>query len=129
LGRRGLSRKELKRVDVMGRVKVRSVRLREAAELLELSYRPAKQIWARYRDGGAKALQHGNCGRVSNRAYTAKFLAAVLQQVKARYEDFLPTLAAEQSQRLRRGVIDHVHQTAARPAFFQPLLKAAVPLH
>jgi transposase len=79
----------------MSRVKARSLGLREAAELLELSYRQAKRIWARYRDGGAKALQHGNCGRVSNRAYTRKFRAAVLQQVQARYEDFGPTLAAE----------------------------------
>jgi transposase len=95
LGRTGLSRKELSRVEVMGRVKARSLRLREAAELLELSYRQGKRIWARYREGGAKALQHANCGRVSNRAYTAKFRAAVLKQVKARYEDFGPTLAAE----------------------------------
>jgi transposase len=95
LGRTGLSRKELSRVEVMGRVKARSLRVREAAELLELSYRQAKRIWARYGAGGAKALQHGNCGRVSNRAYTAKFRAAVLKQVQARYEDFGPTLASE----------------------------------
>jgi transposase len=95
LGRTGLSRKELSRVEVMGRVKAHSLRVREAAELLELSYRQAKRIWARYRAGGAKALQHGNCGQVSNRAYTAKFRAAVLKQVQARYEDFGPTLAAE----------------------------------
>jgi len=90
-----LSRKELSRVEVMGRVKACNLRLREAAELLELSYRQSKRIWARYREGGAKALQHGNCGRVSNRAYTTKLRAAVLRQVKARYEDFGPTLAAE----------------------------------
>jgi len=95
LGRTGLSRRELSRVEMMGRVKAHSLRLREAAELLELSYRQAKRIWARYRAGGAKALQHGNCGRVSNRAYAGKFRAAVLQQVQARYADFGPTLAAE----------------------------------
>jgi transposase len=82
-------------VEVMSRVKARSLRLGEAAELLELSYRQGKRIWARYRDGGAKALQHGNCGRESNRAYAAKFRTAVLEQVKARYADFGPTLAAE----------------------------------
>lgn len=64
MGRTRLSRRELERVEVMGRVRARSLRLREAAELLELSYRQAKRIWARYRVGGAKALQHGNCGRV-----------------------------------------------------------------
>jgi len=95
LGRTGLSQKELKRVEVLGRVKARSLRLREAAEMLELSYRQAKRIWVRYREGGAKGLQHGNCGRVSNRAYPAKFRAAVLKQVQARYEDFGATLAAE----------------------------------
>ena len=94
MGRTGLSRKELSRVEVMGRVKAHSLRLREAAEVLELSYRQAKRIWTRYRTGGAKALQHGNCGRVSNRAYTAKFRAAVLTRVKARYEDFGRTLAS-----------------------------------
>jgi len=89
-----LSRKGLSRVEVMGRVKARSLRLREAAELLELSYRQSKGISGRYREGGAQALQHGNCGRVANRAYTAKFRVGVLKQVKARYEDFGPTLAA-----------------------------------
>jgi transposase len=95
LGRTGLSKKELSRVEVMGRVKAGSLRLGEAAEMLELSYRQTKRVWARYRAGGAKALQHGNCGRVSNRAYPAKFRAAVLKQVQERYEDFGPTLAAE----------------------------------
>ena len=95
MGRTGLSSKELSRVEVMGRVKAGNLRLGEASELLELSYRQAKRIWARYRVGGAKALQHGNCGRRSNRAYAMKLRAAVLEQVKARYEDFGPTLASE----------------------------------
>jgi hypothetical protein len=95
LGRTELSGRELSRVEVMSRVKAGSLRLGEASELLEVSYRQGKRLWARYCGGGAQALQHGNCGRISNRAYPAKFRAAVLQQVKARYEDFGPTLAAE----------------------------------
>jgi transposase len=95
LGRCELSSKELSRSEVMGRVKAGSLRLREAGELLELSYRQAKRIWARYRKGGAKALQHGNCGQASNRAHPKKFRQAVLRQVQDRYADFGPTLAAE----------------------------------
>jgi transposase len=95
LGRTGLNGKELSRVEVMGRVKTRSLRLREAAELLGMSYRQSKRIWARYRKGGAKALQHGNCGRESNRAHPAGFRAAVLKRVQERYEDFGATLASE----------------------------------
>ena len=51
MGRTGLSKKELSRVEVMGRVKARSLRLDEAAEMLGLSYRQSKRIWARYREG------------------------------------------------------------------------------
>jgi hypothetical protein len=79
----------------MARVKAGNLRLGEASELLELSYRQAKRIWARYRGGGAKALQHGNCGRRSNRAYAEEFRTTVLEQVRHRYEEFGPTLAAE----------------------------------
>jgi hypothetical protein len=95
LGRTELSSKELSRVEVMGRVKAGNLRLGEASELLELSYRQARRIWARYRGGGAKALQHGNCGRRSNRAYAEEFRSTVLEQVRHRYEEFGPTLAAE----------------------------------
>lgn len=95
MGRTGLSRKELSRVEVMGRVKAGNLRLGEASDLLELSYRQTKRLWARYRGRGAKALQHGNCGRTSNRAYPAKFRAAVLERVRRRYGDFGATLAAE----------------------------------
>ena len=73
MGRTSLSRKELNRVEVMARVKVGSLRLREAGELLEISYRQAKRIWRRYRAKGAKGLQHGHCGRRSNRGYSAEF--------------------------------------------------------
>ena len=79
----------------MGRVKAGSLRLTEAWELLAVSYRQTKRIWARYRKGGAKALQHGNCGQSSNRAHPETFRQAVLRQVRERYADFGPTLAAE----------------------------------
>jgi len=95
LGRTGLSSKELSRAEVMGRVKAGNLRLGEASALLELSYRQAKRIWTRYRRGGAKALQHGNCRRRSNRGYAEEFRRAVLEQVKVRYSDFGPTLASE----------------------------------
>ena len=95
MGRCELSSKELSRAEVMGRVKAGGLRLREAGELLELSYRQAKRIWARYRKGGAKALQHGNCGQSSNRSHPKKFRQAVRERVRSRYGDFGPTLAAE----------------------------------
>jgi transposase len=79
----------------MARVKTGSLVLQEAAELLELSYRQTKRMWARYRGGGARALQHRNCGRRSNRAYPGEFRRRVLNRVQERYADFGATLASE----------------------------------
>jgi transposase len=90
-----MSGKELGRVEVMGRVKAGSVKLVEAAELLEISYRQAKRIWQRYREGGREALQHRSCGQRSNRAKPEKLRRKVLQRVRERYEDFGATLASE----------------------------------
>ena len=65
-----MSRRELSRVEVMGRVKAGSLRLGEAAELLELSYRQTKRIWARFRGGGAKGLQHRKAAPVAVPEFT-----------------------------------------------------------
>jgi len=95
LGRTALSAKELSRAEVMGRVKAGNLGLREAGELLELSSRQVKRVWARYRRGGAKALQHGNWGRQSNNAHPSDFRQTVLDRVRERYADFGPTRASE----------------------------------
>ena len=95
VGRTRLSERELRRGEVFGRVVSGSLTLRQACELLELSYRQGKRLWWRYRARGAAGLQHGLCGAVSNRGHTAEFRAAVLERVAERYADFGPTLASE----------------------------------
>ncbi len=95
-----MSAREMRRSEVLSRVKRGELKLTEAAELLEISYRHTKRIWRRYRAGGTKALQHGNVGRVSNRAKPAEVRKRVLQLVREHYsgephERFGPTLAAE----------------------------------
>lgn len=95
MGRTGLSSRELKRIEVLGRVKGGNLKLGEAAELLDLSYRQIKRLWKRYRGGGAKALQHRGCGRESNRGYEKEFRERVERRYADIYADFGPTLAAE----------------------------------
>jgi transposase len=95
-----MSEKELRRAEVLARVKAGELQLVHAAELMELSYRQAKRLWGRYRDNGAKGLQHGNAGRRSHRAKAAGFRAKVLGLLRSKYggaagERFGPTLAAE----------------------------------
>jgi transposase len=94
-----MSAKELRRGEVLSRVKRGELTLREAGELLELSYRQAKRLKKRYGEGGSKALVHGNVGRASNRG-DDKRREQVLELVREHYygepgERFGPTLAAE----------------------------------
>lgn len=95
-----MSRRELERVEVMGRVAGGDVGLKDAAAILGLSYRQSKRLWRRYRERGAEALKHGNAGRESNRGKPKKLRKRVLQLIRMKYsgtegERFGPTLAAE----------------------------------
>lgn len=94
-----MSTQELRRVEVMGRVKRGELNLGEAAQMLGLSYRQTKRLKKRYTEGGAKALVHGSVGRSSNRADPQR-RGRALQLVRKHYsgerhERFGPTLAAE----------------------------------
>jgi transposase len=95
-----MSARELRRAEVLGRVKGQTLRLVDAAKMLEVSYRQAKRLWQRYRGEGAKGLPHRSAGRSSNRAKPEKFRRKVLRLIREKYsgteqERFGPTLAAE----------------------------------
>ena len=95
-----MSTRELRRAEVLARVKSQTLRLVDAAKMLELSYRQTKRLWKRYRGEGVKGLQHRSAGRGSNRAKPEKFRRKVLQLIREKYsgteqERFGPTLAAE----------------------------------
>jgi hypothetical protein len=45
LKRTAMSTRELRRAEVLARVKEQTLRLVDAAEMLELSYRQAKRLW------------------------------------------------------------------------------------
>jgi hypothetical protein len=95
-----MSKRELRRVEVLARVKSQELKLTDAASLLGLRYRQGKRLWRRYRQEGAAGLQHRSAGRTSPRAKPAGFCRRVLQLVREKYgggvgERFGPTLAAE----------------------------------
>ena len=100
MGRTGMSRRELRRVEVLCRVKGGELKLVEAAELVAVSYRQTKRLWKRYREEGAEGLKHRSAGLRSNRAKAEEFRAAVLKRIRERYggsegKRLGPTLAAE----------------------------------
>jgi hypothetical protein len=95
-----MSERELRRVEILSRVKAGELKLVSAAELMELSYRQGKRLWSRYRERGAEGLQHGNAGRASNRAKPRQIRGRALRLMGSKYgggtaDGFGPTLAAE----------------------------------
>jgi transposase len=100
MGRIGMSPRELRRVEVLARVKSKELKVVDAASLVGVSYRQGKRLWKRYREEGAKGLKHRSAGRVSARAKPARFRRRVMKLVKEKYgegegERFGPTLTAE----------------------------------
>ncbi len=95
VGRTALSKKELQRAGILARVKSGELRVKDAGELMRISYRQAKRLWKRYQAGGAGKLKHGNAGRPSNRKWPAKERRKILRQVEVKYGGFGPALAAE----------------------------------
>lgn len=95
-----MSSRELRRVEIFARVKSEELPLKDAAVLLDISYRHAKRLWRRYRKQGAAGLRHRSAGKQSNRAKPEKFRRKVLRLVREKYsgesgERFGPRLAAE----------------------------------
>jgi transposase len=100
MGRIGMSQRELRRVEVLARVKSKELKVVDAASLVGVSYRQAKRLWKRYREEGAGGLKHRSAGRASARAKPARFRRRVMKLVREKYgegegERFGPTLAAE----------------------------------
>jgi len=93
--RLAMSKRERTRLEVFGRVKRGELRLKKAAELLQLSYRQAKRAYARYRLEGHKGLVHRLRGQPSNRQVDEAKRQAALALYGKKYGDFGPTLAAE----------------------------------
>jgi transposase len=95
-----MSTKELRRVEILGRVKAKTLRLTDAATLLGLSYRQAKRVWRRFRRHGAPGVRHRSAGRPSNRQVASATRRRALALIRAKYSGsvatrFGPTLAAE----------------------------------
>jgi transposase len=102
--RTATSRKEFERGAVFERVSGGGMRLREAAELLKMSYRQAKRMNRRFREEGPAGLVHRNVGRASNRARPAGERERVVELVREHYggkaergpgQRLGPTLVAE----------------------------------
>lgn len=90
-----MSLAERRRLEVMGRVKRGELTLAKGAELMQVGYRQAKRIWARFQSDGDAGLVHRLRGKASNRQPEPELQQQALALYGEKYADYGPTLAAE----------------------------------
>ena len=90
-----MSQKELTRLEVIQRVKRKTLKQRQAAELLSVSVRQVKRLCKAYQASGAAGLISKRRGQPSNNRLAEKTLNKARQLLRTRYPDFGPTLATE----------------------------------
>lgn len=107
-----MSASELRRAGILARVAAKTLTVKSAATLMDVSYRQAKRLYGRYRAEGAKGLKHGSAGRASNRTTSRQRRRRVLALIRAKYSGdvdtrFGPTLAAEHLANEDGITVDH----------------------
>jgi transposase len=90
-----MSQRELTRLEVIQRVKRKTLKQRQAAELLSITVRQVKRLCKAYQANGAAGLISRRRGRPSNNCLPEKAINQARQLLRTRYPDFGPTLATE----------------------------------
>lgn len=90
-----MSTKELTRLEVLQRLKGKTLTQKEAGILLGISTRQVKRLWRAYRKQGMRGITSKRRGRPSNNHLDAGVVQQALDLILERYRDFGPTLAHE----------------------------------
>ena len=102
-----MSTRERKRMTLMTRVAEGLLKLREAAEMMRVSYRQAKRIRRRYQQEGDVGLVHRGRGRISNRRRPENERKRAIALYRKEYAGFGPLLASEHLATDHGIVVDH----------------------
>ncbi|MCG2786369.1 MAG: ISNCY family transposase [Anaerolineae bacterium] len=90
-----MSGKEVSKLEVMQRLKEKSLKQREAAKILGVSVRHVKRMFKAYREQGAAGLVSQRRGRESNNRLNEVTRVQALDLLGSKYRGFGPTLACE----------------------------------
>jgi transposase len=102
-----MSQRERSRLVMMSRVREEAMTIKEASDVMGVSYRQGRRIYKRYVEEGDKGLIHQNRGQPSNRSKPSEVKESTLALYKERYWDFGPTLAAEKLFEREGYQVDH----------------------
>lgn len=114
-----MSRRELHRARVLEQVLQGALNLKEARELLQVSYRQVKRYKKRYCQHGTEGLAHGNRGRPVAHALTQDRIGQVLGLYERKYRKFNDThftemLEEQESITLSRETVRRILRRAGR---------------
>src|SRR6202023_622705 len=90
-----MSRTEIDRMSVLQDLEASRIKVAEAATLMRLGRRQVLRLAKACSQQGAEALVSRRRGRPSNRCYPSALRTAAIGNIRERYSDFGPTLAAE----------------------------------
>lgn len=90
-----MKRKELKRLHVIQKAKDRSIKQKEASDLLKICERQIRRLVKRVREEGDEGIIHRSRGRRAHNATDEKVKARVLRLCETKYSGFGPMLASE----------------------------------
>ena len=90
-----MSKKELSRVDVLERMKVKQMTQKKVAETLGLSIRQVRRLQKKYAEKGAAGLIHQGRGKPSNNRLPTETKRDAINLLHSLYSDFGPTFAHE----------------------------------
>jgi len=90
-----MSNKEITRLEIMQRLKGRSLHQKEAAQMLGISVRQVKRLYRAYQAKGAGGMVSQRRGKPSNHQMEPETVQKAIDLLYERYRDFGPTLAHE----------------------------------
>ncbi len=90
-----MNQKDLKRIHIIRKAIEKSLKQREAAELLGISQRQVRRIVKRVREESNKGVIHRSRGKESHRAISDRIRQKALRLCRGIYAGFNPTLASE----------------------------------
>jgi transposase len=90
-----MSIKNLTRLEVLGKIKLKKITQKEAAEQLGLSRKQVNRLCQKYCTEGAIGLASKRQGKPSNNRIAEEVKKEAMEIVESHYKDFGPTLAHE----------------------------------
>ena len=126
-----MSQKEVKRAQVLDRLKEGKISQQEAARQMGVSTRQARRLSKRYQMEGLAGLSSKKRGRISNRRLDETLRATAIELIGTHYRDFGPTLACEKLAGLHdiRLAVESTRQIMIGAGYWKPKRGGTVRTH